>query len=175
MVNQTMAHTFSLLCASLLLGLACRPAQQGLFDDCVGAALTGEESKVGTPLLPQTKSIKNVLMLSIDTLRTDRVGRYGCDKLSPFLDGLLESGTVLDNHHSCSSWTLPSATCVLTGQSPIELGDFPRIRAGEKIPDISEGTETLASILSDAGFRTMLLSANLYISEKSTQKTATTI
>jgi arylsulfatase A-like enzyme len=162
-----MAHPLTMLCAGLSLSLACRPAQTGLFEDCEGVRFSEEESQVGEPLLPPLEGAKNVLMVSIDTLRIDRVGRYGCEKISPFLDSLLASGTVLDNHHSCSSWTLPSATCVLTGRSPIDLGTFPRILTGKRIPDIPEGTETLASTLLDAGYRTLLLSSNLYISEKS--------
>ena len=61
------------------------------------------------------KKPKNVLMISIDTLRRDRVGRYGKNGNTPFMDRLLGEGVALDNHRSCSDWTYPSILCALTG------------------------------------------------------------
>lgn len=101
-------------------------------------------------------SPRRVLMLSVDTLRTDRVGRYGGSGLTPFLDGLLEQSVALDAHVSCSNWTLPSATCALTGRTVIELGAFP---FDKEVPDV----DALATILSAAGYRTGLVSGNAYV------------
>lgn len=101
-------------------------------------------------------SPRRVLMLSVDTLRTDRVGRYGGSGLTPFLDGLLEQAVALDAHVSCSNWTLPSATCALTGRTVIELGAFP---FDKEVPDV----DALATILGAAGYRTGLVSGNAYV------------
>jgi len=160
-----MTRTAFLLFASVLP--ACNPSPEGLFEPCVGQAMSVKSEDSIGPIIPPLAEVKNLLMISMDTLRIDRLGRYGCEQFSPFIDSLLKAGVVLDNHHSCSSWTLPSATCVLTGQDPVELGAFPRILTGEKIPKIPDQAVTLASSLGDAGFRTLLLSSNLYISEKS--------
>jgi arylsulfatase A-like enzyme len=146
---------------------ACKSPQEGLFEPCEGAAFSTNESEVGAALIPRLEGIENLLMISMDTLRVDRLGRYGCENFSPFIDSMLDAGVVLDNHHSCSSWTLPSATCVMTGQDPIALGAFPRILTGEKTPKIPDHAVTLASTLGAAGFQTLLVSANPYISEKS--------
>ena len=164
---KSMAPTRSLLILSLGLNWSCASSPDGLLDACDAVALSGAQDTTADGILPRLESAKNVLMISIDTLRIDRIGRYGCDKLSPFIDSLLAEATVLDNHRSCSSWTLPSATCVLTGQSPADLDFFPRITTGEPIPKIPLPTETIASVLGNAGFQSVLVSSNLYISERS--------
>ena len=165
MVNPNMSRCFFPVTVSLLW--ACQSSPEGIFEPCQGEAFSSSDVTSKETLIPPLEGVKNVLMISIDTLRIDRLGRYGCARISPFIDNLLEAGVVLDNHHSCSSWTLPSATCVMTGQSPTELGSFPRILTGEKIPNIADEAITLASTFNTAGFSTLLLSANLYISEKS--------
>ena len=152
----------------LICGLlsACRVGQQGLFETCESTEVRESDWESGAPLLSDVAA-KNVLMISIDTLRRDRIGRYSCERLSPFIDQLLQNSLVLDNHFSCSSWTLPSATCVLTGQSPIDLGAFPQINSKQEVPKIEETTQSLASQLAEAGLSTLLVSSNLYISGKS--------
>lgn len=160
-----MTRCFFPFIASLLW--ACQSSPEGIFEPCKGEAFSSPDLSSNGELIPPLEGIQNVLMISVDTLRIDRLGRYGCARISPFIDNLLDAGVVLDNHHSCSSWTLPSATCVMTGQSPIELGAFPRILTGEKIPNIADQAITLASTLEAVGFSTLLISANLYISEKS--------
>jgi arylsulfatase A-like enzyme len=165
MVNPSMTRCFFTFLTGLLW--ACHSPPEGIFEPCKGEAFSAPSVDSNSPLIPPLEGIENLLMISIDTLRIDRLGRYGCARISPFIDSLLGAGVVLDNHHSCSSWTLPSATCVMTGQNSVELGAFPRILTGEKIPKISDQAITLASTLQSAGFSTLLMSANLYISEKS--------
>lgn len=145
---------------------ACRVGQTGLFETCESTEVRESSWESGAPILSGI-SARNVLMISIDTLRRDRIGRYSCERLSPFIDQLLEQSLVLDNHHSCSSWTLPSAICVLTGQTPVDLGAFPQVNSKQEVPKIAETTATLAGQLSQAGLSTLLVSSNLYISGKS--------
>lgn len=66
----------------------------------------------------------NLLMISVDTLRTDHVGPRpdGSPSLTPFYDALAAQGLVLAAHHSCSSWTYPSVACAMAGRSGIDLG-----------------------------------------------------
>jgi arylsulfatase A-like enzyme len=91
-----------------LVLLACRPAP------------------VASPLLALDDPPRNVLIVSIDTLRRDAIGRYGGAAATPVLDGLLDRGVTLDDHRSCASWTYPSVTCALTGVDSELLGFVPQ-------------------------------------------------
>ena len=126
--------------------------------DVMGVGVYGPRSSASGP--PSTPLLsfpdgppQNLLLISIDTVRRDRVGRYDGSPTTPFLDEWLSTSVVLDNHRSCSSWTGPSMMCATTGQSPLELGYF----TGRA----SEGTlESVASLLGDEGYTSHLVSAN---------------
>ncbi len=109
---------------------------------------------------------RNLLMISLDTFRRDRVGRYGGDAETDFLDGLLAAGVALDDHRSCSNWTYPSMLCALTGQSPTELGFIATTNLGASPPLIPEDIEFLGDWLGRAGYSTRLITANQLIGEK---------
>ncbi len=118
------------------------------------------------PAAPATEGLldgtaRNALVLSIDTLRRDHVGRYSGEPTTPFLDMLLSESTVLDDHRSCSDWTLPSMVCLLTGRSPIEVGFIPS--PDPRAPGVPVDTETVETWLQDAGFATAYLTANLLV------------
>jgi len=109
---------------------------------------------------------RRLLMLSIDTLRRDAVGRYGSagESDTPFLDGLIGGGVALDDHVSCSSWTYPSMLCALSGRSTTDIGFEPlHDPAGEPLPLPDGQVELLADQLGRAGFDTALVSTNPFI------------
>ena len=77
----------------------------------------------------------NVVLISIDSLRQDRLGIYGHRPayapdfpVSPRIDQLAMEGVVFDNAWSTSSWTLPSHAALMTGLSDlghgVEIDDF---------------------------------------------------
>ncbi len=110
---------------------------------------------------------RNVLMISIDTLRRDHIGRYAGDPtLSPNIDRLLEEGVVLDDHRSCSDWTLASSICVLAGQDPLALGSFPEAAnpADSEVLPVNAGAPMISVELAAAGYSTSLISSNPYLS-----------
>ncbi len=110
---------------------------------------------------------KNVIFLSIDTFRKDHVGVHGDLGLTPFLDSLAREGIVLNNHQQCSNWTFASTTCTLAGRTNIERGHMPRLSGGDETrPPVPDGTEFLASWMSDAGYATALVSANDWLGNK---------
>ena len=80
----------------------------------------------------------NVLLVSLDTLRRDRVGRYGGGANTPFLDALFDRSIVLDNHRSCSDWTAPSMTCALTGLFPPLHNFWPNTTSLEGVVSLPE-------------------------------------
>ncbi|MFT4626886.1 MAG: arylsulfatase A-like enzyme [Myxococcota bacterium] len=102
---------------------------------------------------------KNLLVISIDTLRRDQLGRYAGDNLTPFLDRVAEEGVALDDFMQCSNWTFASTTCTMQGRSNIDAGFMPMfaIHGGEPVPD---DTEFLPTWLAPAGFRSILKSTN---------------
>lgn len=104
---------------------------------------------------------KNVLMLSVDTLRRDVVSRYDAEgrNLTPFLDSLLDQSVVLQNHSSCSNWTYGSVVCALTGLDNLDMGFIPYLsKSGRaKLP---QEVSTLAEWMRDAGYYTILKSTN---------------
>ena len=100
----------------------------------------------------------NLIIITVDTLRRDAVGRFSPDRSTPFIDWFLESGVSLDRHRSCSDWTYASMLCVLGGRSPIDMGFVPMI---DGIPqDLDDSVDLLPEWLSDAGFNTALSSAS---------------
>jgi arylsulfatase A-like enzyme len=102
----------------------------------------------------------NVLVVSLDTLRRDWVGRYGPHADTPFLDSLLAAGVTLDNHRSCSDWTAPSMACVVTGLFPPTHDFWPTPDPIDGIVDMPAGVQTLAKLLGDQGRASRLVSAN---------------
>jgi arylsulfatase A-like enzyme len=65
---------------------------------------------------------RNLLLISVDTLRADHLGYAGHDRpTSPNLDALAAESTVFENAYSAAGWTLPSMATVMTGQYPVLL------------------------------------------------------
>ena len=92
----------------------------------------------------------NVLLITIDTLRADRVGAFGGPAgLTPNLDRLASEGLRLTRTYSAAPLTLPSHASILTATSPPVHGLRTNglFRLGPALP-------TLATILKGAGYRT---------------------
>jgi len=61
---------------------------------------------------------RNVLLLVVDTLRSDRLGCYGYPRpTSPNIDELAAGGTLYENNYSQACWTVPSMISMLSGVS----------------------------------------------------------
>jgi len=91
----------------------------------------------------------NVLLVSLDTLRADRVGAYGYEKqTTPSLDALAARGVVFERAYSPSPSTLLAHTSLLTGLQP----DVHGVLAMRDV--LSEKIATLTQLLRAAGYRT---------------------
>jgi arylsulfatase A-like enzyme len=87
----------------------------------------------------------SVVLVSIDTLRADHVGAHGYRRdTTPALDRLARDGTRFAQALSVAPWTLPAHSALLASRWPGEL-------AGYRVA----GTPTLATLLHDAGYRTV--------------------
>ena len=64
-----------------------------------------------------------IILISIDTLRADRLPAYGYrGTRTPHIDRLVADGVLFENAYSHSPQTLPSHTSMLTGELPFEHG-----------------------------------------------------
>jgi arylsulfatase A-like enzyme len=65
----------------------------------------------------------NILIIAIDTLRSDCLGCYGCSKgLTPHIDELAAKGVLFEQCYSAASWTPPSFASIFTGLMPFVHG-----------------------------------------------------
>jgi arylsulfatase A-like enzyme/Tfp pilus assembly protein PilF len=92
---------------------------------------------------------RNVLLITIDTLRTDVISAYGGRASTPRLDALAARGARFTFAHAHAVVTLPSHTSLLTGTYPYEHGV--RDNNGYRV---RPGTATLATRLKALGFAT---------------------
>jgi arylsulfatase A-like enzyme/Flp pilus assembly protein TadD len=90
-----------------------------------------------------------VVLVTIDTLRADRLGVYGGEAATPTLDELARQGARFERVFAQSPLTLPSHSSILTGTYPTYHGvrDNGRFRLPAEM-------ETLAEILKSAGYST---------------------
>jgi choline-sulfatase len=65
---------------------------------------------------------RNILLVTIDTLRADALGAYGGRAVTPNLDRLAASGGRFTFAHAHAVVTLPSHATILTGRYPYEHG-----------------------------------------------------
>jgi arylsulfatase A-like enzyme len=91
----------------------------------------------------------NLVLISVDTLRPDRLGYNGHARpTSPRLDRLAREGVVFTNAVSVSGWTLPSMATVFTGHYPKDHG------ATDFHWSLDASLPTLTSILRRNGYDT---------------------
>jgi len=102
------------------------------------------------PREERAPSRTNVVLVTVDTLRADRLGVYGNDSgLTPNLDRLARSGVVFENASAVAPLTLPSHASILTGTYPLRHGI--RDNGGYHLAPESV---TLAETLAAQGYRT---------------------
>ena len=91
----------------------------------------------------------NIVLITVDTLRPDRLGYGGNPRNpSPCLDRLSKEGVVFTDATSVAGWTLPSMATILTGHYPSEHG------ATDFHWSLDASMPTLASILRQHGYDT---------------------
>lgn len=99
---------------------------------------------------PSDARPRNVLLITLDTTRADRIGAYGYAQANtPNLDALAREGVRFDNATAQAPITGPSHAAILTGHYPARHGV--RDNATTPLPDEAR---TLAEVLSETGFAT---------------------
>jgi arylsulfatase A-like enzyme len=126
---------------------------------CAAAAASGCRREE-----PAASRRPNVLLVSIDTLRADRLGAYGHDRpTSPTFDTrLAAAGVLFERAISQSPKTTPSHLTMLTGLAPCahRVGMW----TDEHPPRaLAPSVRTLAEELRDAGYRTAAFTAGGHV------------
>ena len=133
-------------------GLACAGA---------GLLLASGLTWCATPRLPLAPGVtgRPVILVSLDTLRADRVGFLGgARRLTPRLDELALEGAVFEQAQSPAPWTLPSHASVFTSLLPYDHGcrwDHDMMRPRHV---------TLAERFWNAGYRTAAFTGGGFVS-----------
>ncbi len=113
---------------------------------------------------PAEPGARNLLLVTIDTLRADHLGCYGYHRpTSPHLDDLAGRATRFERALSSSPWTLPSHASLFTGLEPSAHGAISflhDLRPFNAYP-LEEGHLTLTEALGRAGFNTAAFVANV--------------
>jgi arylsulfatase A-like enzyme/tetratricopeptide (TPR) repeat protein len=92
----------------------------------------------------------NILLITLDTTRADRLGAYGWRHArTPNIDRLAEEGLLFTRAYSAVPMTLPSHATIMTGLYPFYHGV--RDNSGFRL---AGQARTLAEMLSDHGYRT---------------------
>jgi arylsulfatase A-like enzyme/Tfp pilus assembly protein PilF len=116
----------------------------------VGTLLAGCERKPPAKGLAAGLAGHNVLLVTLDTTRADRLGCYGYTHgTTPTLDALAAGGTLLQHAYAQVPVTLPSHCSIFTGKYPREHG----VRNNGR-ESLSPNYETLASVFKQRGYRT---------------------
>lgn len=104
---------------------------------------------LGSSLIGQTQK-PSLLLVTIDTLRADRIEAYGYAAAdTPHIDSLAAEGVLFESAFSHSPVTLSSHATLLTGRLPFQHG----VRSNS-LYQLPEDETTLAEILREAGYRT---------------------
>jgi choline-sulfatase len=120
---------------------------------CVLCVLGGFSSVVmagcNTEKPTSKPAARNVLLITIDTLRADHVGVYGWTRArTSTLDGIAKNGALFEHAYAAAPITLPSHATLLTGRYPPGHG------ARDNGLRVSQDVPTLASELQAKGFAT---------------------
>jgi len=119
---------------------------------------------------PKRSTRPNIILITLDTTRADRLGCYGYDRnTSPHIDRLANNSQVYARAVSPSSWTLPAHASLFTGKFTTSHGARKDSEGPLRLLDAIEGPEmwnvyrarglahnerTLASMLGGSGFAT---------------------
>jgi arylsulfatase A-like enzyme len=154
----------AVLCAAILwralaplaarVPILARPGAWGAA--CVGAllalgaaALRGREARVAPEAASHPPNAPSALLVTIDTLRADRVGAYGCaEARTPAMDELARRGALFEQAISHSVLTGPSHVSILSGLLPVQHGVL------ENLAPLARDVPTLAERLGELGWRT---------------------
>src|SRR5262245_25607813 len=138
-----------------------RPRWNGLAATGWGLACLSLLTIAVIPRLPLAAgaSGRPIILVSLDTMRGDRLGALGYPKpLTPHLDTLAGEGVLFEQATSAAPWTLPSHASIFTSLLPFNHGSTRETRP------LRPSLSTLAERLRNAGYRTAAFTGGAYVS-----------
>lgn len=97
----------------------------------------------------------DILLVSVDTLRADRLSCYGNpNATTPFLDRMASEGARFERALAPATNTTPSHMSLFTGLDPMTHGVHPARPSNKPTAALSERVRTLPQVLRAAGWRT---------------------
>jgi arylsulfatase A-like enzyme/tetratricopeptide (TPR) repeat protein len=109
-----------------------------------------ETTAATEPLEGAARKDLNIVLITIDTLRTDRISCYGSDRVeTPNIDSFAGEGVLFTNAATTVPFTLPAHSSILTGLYP--PGHGVRENVGYTL---DARVPTVAEVLSTAGWST---------------------
>ena len=104
---------------------------------------------------PKPSPHRHLILITVDTLRADRLAPWGGDaRVAPRLNALASESVVFERAYAPASFTLASMTGMLTSRYPEEVGIERNVhQLGSEVP-------TLADALAREGFRTAAVVSN---------------
>jgi hypothetical protein len=125
------------------------------------AAVAGSSRRLGPPEAAAPPGAANLLIITMDTTRADRLGAYGGPPgLTPNLDKLTASAQVYPRAYCAMPLTGPSHASLFTGRTPRDLGI---VQNGMRLV---ADTPTMAEVLRSRGYRTGAVVAAFTVSSK---------
>jgi arylsulfatase A-like enzyme len=124
---------------------------------------------------PRPPANDNVVLISVDTLRADRLNCYGYEarKTSPNIDAFAKEAILFENHEAASPWTTPTHMSLLTSLYPCQhgltqpFGDLmDDLLGGGQFNKLPEERVTLAEVLKDNGYATGAFTAGAALDPK---------
>ena len=104
----------------------------------------------------------NVLLITLDTTRADRLGCYGYSKAkTPNLDAIARNGILFENAYSPVPLTLPSHASIMTGLYPVAHGVH-----NNGTYELTPEKTTLAEILKADGYKTAAFLASFSVDSR---------
>ncbi|MBW2713385.1 MAG: sulfatase, partial [Deltaproteobacteria bacterium] len=117
----------------------------------------------------------DVLLVVLDTVRADRVSSYGYSRATTLqIDAVSKFGVSFDNVITPGSWTYPNHASLFTGEYPwihgAHLSPYGSGKGDQfdvaAVTSIREDLPTLAEKFSAAGYRTVAISSNEWLSDE---------
>ncbi|MBE8434183.1 sulfatase family protein [Leptospira borgpetersenii] len=153
--NRIVLVLLFIICTSLIC-FAFSKSRFGVF-----ALAPSQSEKVPENIAPSAEGVPNILILSADSLRYDKMGyAQGKEGLTPHIDLLAKDSVIFQDHHTTIPRTFPAWADLLTGQPSFIHGIqdmFPDIKDREGLN--GNVSKTLPNILSQLGYKTHVVSS----------------
>jgi len=100
--------------------------------------------------------MRNVILLTVDTLRRDVIGMYNGSELTPFIDSLKDKSIKFTNAYSTGPYTQASFPAILTSSCYLEYG---------RQKGLSPKRTIISEVLQKEGITTAAFHSNPYLSD----------